>query len=106
MSIFDIDEIINDSWAGLRETSTYINYVLEEAQRLLDNGELEMSSREVYMDFVYGGIPNFRPTTSFFFDGRKFIYLYYKSNFSIRYEEWKYPYNFTIRKGKIKKFPI
>ena len=79
MSVFDIDEIINDPWAGLRETDTYINNVLEEAQRLLDCGELEMSSREVYMDFVYGGIPHFRPTTSFFFDGRKFIYLYYKS---------------------------
>ena len=103
MAIFDIDEIINDPWAGLRETDTYINYVLEEAQRLLDNGELEMSSRDVYMDFVYEGIPNFKPTTSFLFDGRKFVYLYYKSNFSVCCDEWKYLKNFRIRKGKIKR---
>lgn len=105
MAIFDIDKIINDPWAGLRETNTYINYVLEEAQRLLDCGELKMSSREVYMDFVMGGIPNFRLTTSFFFDGRKFIYLYYKSNFSIRCDEWEHLKNFTIRKGKIGRCP-
>ena len=104
MSIFDIDEIINDPWAGLRETSTYINNVLEEAQRLLDCGELEMSSREVYMDFVMGGHTHFHPSTSFFFDGRKFIYLYYKSNLTIRCEEWNYPYNFNIRKGKVEKW--
>ena len=103
MSIFDIDKIINDPWAGLRDTEAYINYVLEEAQRLLDNGELEMSSREVYMDFVHGGIPHFRPTTSFFFDGREFTYLYYKSNLTIRCcDEWGLK-NFIIRKGKIRR---
>ena len=41
MAIFDIDEIINDPWAGLRDTEAYVDYVLEEAQRLLDCGELE-----------------------------------------------------------------
>ena len=102
MAIFDIDEIINDPWAGLRDTDTYIDMVLEEAQRLYDCGELKMSSRDVYMDFVFGGVPHFRPTTSFIFDGRKFVYLYYKSNFSVRCDEWKYLKNFRIRKGKIK----
>ena len=106
MAIFDIDEIINDPWAGLRETNTYINNVLEEAQRLLDCGELEMSSRDVYMDFILGGFTNFKPTTSFLFDGRKFVYLYYKSNLTIRCDEWDDLMNFRIRKGKIERLPI
>lgn len=105
MSIFDIDEIINDPWAGLRETDTYLNYVLEEAQRLLDCGDLKMSSQKVYMDFVMGGVSNFRPTTSFFFDGREFIYLYYKSNLTINCDEWENLKNFTIRKGKVPRLP-
>ena len=104
MAIFDIDEIINDPWAGLRETDAYMNNVLEEAQRLLDCGELEMSSRKVYMDFVFVGKSIFEPTTSFLFDEREFVYLYYKSELIIRCKDWENLKGFKIRKGKIQKW--
>ena len=105
MAIFDIDEIINDPWAGLRNTDAYVNYVLEEAQRLIDNGKLEEASEEVFAGCMFGEC-DCEPSTSFLFDGRKFVYLYYKSNFSICCDEWVNLMNFSIRKGKIEKIPI
>lgn len=104
MAIFDIDENINDPWAGLRDTEAYVDYVLEEVQRLLDCGELKMSSQKVFIEYVFGTRSD-KPSTGFLFDGRVFTYLYYESNLSIRCDEWKCLKNFTIKEGKIERWP-
>lgn len=100
MTIFDIDEMINDPWAGMRNTDAYINYVLKEAQKLLDSGELEEVSEEVFAGCIYDEC-DCEPTTSFLFDGREFTYLYYKDKIAIRCDEWGWPEWFGIKDGKI-----
>lgn len=87
MTIFDIDERINDPWAGLRKTDAYIDYVLVELQRLYDGGELEEASEEVFAGCIYEEC-DCEPSTSFLFDGREFNYLYYRDKIAIRCDEW------------------
>ena len=96
MSIFDIDEIINDPWFGLRNTDAYVNYVLEEVQRLYDSGELKEDTRD-FIDELYGLIP----PPNFIFDGRKFDYTYYKNIIVVYYEEWEIGKSFNIKNGKL-----
>lgn len=100
MTIFDIDEMINDPWAGLRNTDAYIDYVLEEVQRLLDDGELEEVSGEVFMEFVFGDNPDYE-TPTFIFDGREFTYLYCRDKISVCCEEWDRAKWFECKDGKI-----
>ena len=100
MAIFDIDEMINDPWAGLRNTDAYIDYVLVELQRLYDAGELEESSEEVFAGCIYEEC-DCEPSTSFLFDGREFTYLYYKDLIAIRCVEWEWAKWFECKDGKI-----
>ena len=90
MSIFDIDENINDPWAGLRDTEAYVDYVLEEAQRLYDGGELEETPQESDMLIIFSEIPeeifDYENTTYFIYDGRKFAYLYYRNTLAMYFE--------------------
>lgn len=105
MTIFDIDEMINDPWAGLRNTDAYLNYVLEEVQRLLDDGGLEEVSGEVFMECVFGE-PVEQPSTSFLFDGREFTYLYYRDKIVVCCEGemgWERAKWFECKDGKIYK---
>lgn len=106
MAIFNIDEMINDPWAGLRNTDAYLNYVLEEVQRLYDGGELEEVSGEVFMGYVFGEISDCKPSTSFLFDGREFTYLYYKDKIAVCCEGsmgWEKAKWFECKDGKIYK---
>lgn len=103
MSVFDIDEIIDDPWMGLRNTDAYLNYVLEEVQRLLDGGKLEINTRD-FIDEIYDP----RPPHNFIFDGRKFVYDYWGSRIGVGCEEWggldlKNYKEFHIRNGEIVK---
>lgn len=88
MAIFDIDEMINDPWGGLRNTDAYINYVLEEVHRLFEGGELEEVSYEVFVEYMFGEQPDCEPS-AFIFDGREFNYLYYKDKIAVCCEEWE-----------------
>ena len=101
MTIFDIDERINDPWAGLRKTDAYIDYVLEEVQRLYDSGELEEVSGEVFMGYVFGILSERKPSTGFLFDGREFTYLYYRDRIVVWCEEWENAKRFDCKDGKI-----
>ena len=104
MAIFDIDEIINDPWAGLRNTDAYVDYVLEEAQRLLDSGELEETSNDLYIGYMMGDLYDPKSQTSFVFDGREFVYLYTPDSFVMRCEEWKNIEICFVSNGKIERW--
>lgn len=101
MAIFNIDEMINDPWAGLRNTDAYINYVMEEVQRLFDGGELEEISGNLFVMYMMGEISDPNPSTNFLFDGREFTYLYHLDKFVVRCDEWDEPKIFIVRDGKI-----
>ena len=104
MSIFDIDEMINDQWAGLRDTEAYENYVLEEAQRLFDNGELEVTPDNLYLDYMlFGDLSDPKLPNCFQFDGREFTYLYCLNRFVVFCEGWKKTKVFYIRDGKMER---
>ena len=96
MSIFDIDEIINDPWAGLRDTEAYAYYVLKEMQRLYDGGELEEDTRG-FIDVLFDPTPQ----PNFIFDGRKFNYMYCGNVILVRCEEWEIDKRFDIINGKL-----
>lgn len=101
MTIFDIDEMINDPWAGLRNTDAYINYVLEEAQRLLDNGELGEVSEEMFAKCIFGESSDGIHLPCFLFDGREFTYLYYGGKLVVWCDEWGRSKWFECKDGKI-----
>ena len=96
MSIFDIDEIINDPWFGLRNTDAYVNYVLEEVQRLYDGGELKEETRD-FIDVLFDPTPQ----PNFIFDGRKFNYMYCGNVILVCCEEWETDKRFDIINGKL-----
>ena len=96
MSIFDIDEIINDPWFGLRDTEAYAYYVLEEVQRLYDGGELEEDTRD-FIDELFDPTPQ----PNFIFDGRKFNYMYCGNVILVSCEEWEIDKTFYIINGKL-----
>lgn len=105
MAIFDIDEIIDDPWAGLRDTKEYEDYVLEEAQRLIDCGELEMSPDNLYFDYMlFGDLSDPKPPNCFQFDGREFTYMYCPNRFVVFYKGWKEAKVFVVRDGKIERW--
>lgn len=87
MSVLDVDKMINDPWEGLRDTETYLNYVMMEVQRLYESGELEVSSDEVWSKYQKR-ISCYDQLTSFEFDGRKFNYLYYKKELYLSCDDW------------------
>ena len=96
MSIFDIDEFINDPWFGMRNTEEYVYYVLEEMQRLYDGGELEEDTRD-FIDELFDPTPQ----PNFIFDGRKFNYTYYKNVILVCCEEWETDKRVDIINGKL-----
>lgn len=109
MAIFDIDEMINDPWAGLRKTDAYHKYVLEEVKRLFKGGEIKEAPGDSFSSAMYGYPLDEYDIPTFLFDGREFSYLY-KANFyntgvkmiSIHYVEWDIPmlYNFDAKEAK------
>ena len=93
MAIFNIDEMINDPWAGLRNTDAYYKYVKEEVKRLFKGGEIEEAPVETFAEYMFGYPPDDSILPAFLFDGREFTYLYnaeFKLIF-VRYEEWDSP---------------
>ena len=105
MSIFDIDEMINDPWAGLRNTNAYVDYVLKEAQRLFDNGELEVTPDNLYLHYMlFGDLSDPKLPNCFQFDGREFTYLYCLNRVVVFYEGWKKTKVFPIRDRKLERW--
>lgn len=103
MTIFDIDERINDPWAGLRNTDAYKDYVLEEVQRLLDSGELIELTDKGYDNYLDGKEYTY---SVFIFDGREFTYLYYRDKIVVCCEGvmgWEKAKWFECKDGKIYK---
>lgn len=98
MAIFNIDEIINDPWAGLRDTDAYLNYVMEEVQRLLDCGELITTTLDNFFDMLEG---NPVPIYSFKFDGREFGYDYFDNSIIVKCDEIYFMESFNIINGKL-----
>ena len=110
MSIFDIDEMINDFWAGMRNTEAYRKYISNEVLRLFNNGELKDVPIETYLKYKRENNPN--TPTWFIFDGRKFNYLYIKMDLGrcqvkggyrivLYYEDWDADVMIIIKDGKI-----
>lgn len=104
MAIFDIDEMINDPWVGLRNTDAYVNYVLEEVQRLYDGGDLKDVPGNLFVRYLMGEISDPKPPTNFLFDGREFVYLYCCNKFVVRCDEWDEAKVFIIRGGKMERW--
>ena len=105
MAIFDIDETINDPWAGLRDTEAYVDYVLEEAQRLFDNGEIKVTPNNLYFDYMlFGDLSDLKLPNCFQFDGREFTYMYCFNRFVVFCKGWKEAKVFYIWNGKIERW--
>lgn len=101
MGIFDIDEMINDPWAGLRNTDAYIDYVLVELQRLYDGGALEEVSEGMFAKYIFGESSDCNPLHCFLFDGREFTYLYYGGQLVVWCDDWERSKWFECKDGKI-----
>lgn len=113
MSIFDIDEMINDPWAGMRNTELYRKYVSNEVLRLFNNGELEDVSLETFLKYERENNPN--TPTWFIFDESKFNYLYIKTDLGrhkvmggcridLYCEEWDADMSIVIKDGEIVRY--
>lgn len=115
MAIFNIDEMINDPWAGLRNTDAYHKYVLEEVKRLFKSGAIEEVPKNDFIGFMYGYQPDDYDIPTFIFDGREFEYMYGSTPgitkggkrievkmIDIRYKEWDAPMLYVPEKDYAK----